>query len=103
MSEPAVRRWIAEAIAAGIVLRTGATSSTRYGLPPPCPIPDAPVAEPEPTVVEEPVEAWTEPASRPRWPAVGASPLAHTLAGGPTPTWGATGPPVPLPTGPAAA
>jgi len=97
------RRWIAEALAAGLVTSTGRTSATRYGLPPPCEIPDALVVEPEPIVVEEPVEVWTEPAGRNRWPSLDASPLVGILAGGPAMSRGATGPPALLPTGPAAA
>ena len=102
-SEPTARRWIAEALAAGLVTSTGRTSATRYGLPPPCDIPDALVVEPEPIVVEEPVEVWTEPAGRNRWPSLDASPLVGILAGGPAMSRGATGPPALLPTGPAAA
>lgn len=57
-----VRRWTAEALVAGLIVRSGSTRATVYGLPDTGTAPPIPDMEPEPLVVEtdEDLEVWVD-------------------------------------------
>jgi hypothetical protein len=59
-SRATVRRWIAEALAAGLIVSEGRTTSVRYGLPTPVEV-GPPADEPEPKTIRE------TPVSDPSW------------------------------------
>jgi hypothetical protein len=59
-SRATVRRWIAEALAAGLIVSEGKTTAVRYGLPVPVEV-GPPTVEPEPKTIRE------TPVSDPSW------------------------------------